>query len=53
MFGTAVVYILLVSENIENLLSHVHVHVSFCYWCMIVTAAVTPFTWFGTPTDFW
>ncbi|XP_045159616.2 uncharacterized protein LOC123525011 [Mercenaria mercenaria] len=51
-FGTTVVYILLSAENIVKLLPSDTVF-TCCYIALIVGGAMTPFTWLGTPKDFW
>ncbi|KAK3763183.1 hypothetical protein RRG08_018752 [Elysia crispata] len=52
-FGSTVVFLLLTSENLSELLSRFGVHVSFCVWLMVVTAVLCPLCWLGTPKDFW
>ena len=52
MFGGSVVYVLLAAENISALLPD-KVNFSFCYIALIIACALTPFTWLGTPKDFW
>ncbi|XP_060597359.1 uncharacterized protein LOC132751223 [Ruditapes philippinarum] len=51
-FGGTVVYILLAAENIVTLLPS-DTKITCCYIALIVGAAMTPFTWLGTPKDFW
>ncbi|XP_064628605.1 uncharacterized protein LOC135488099 [Lineus longissimus] len=53
LFGVAVVFILMASEIIQQLLHDLHVHVSFCYWMIIIVGVLTPFTWLGSPKDMW
>lgn len=52
-FGSTVVFLLLTSQNIAALLSRLDIHFSFCIWLVIVTVALCPLTWLGTPKDFW
>ncbi len=51
--GVCVVNVLLVAENTESLLQGAGVHVSQCYWLIVICAIITPVTWFDTPKDFW
>jgi len=51
-FGTTIVYVLLAAENIVKLLPESS-SFNCCYVALIVGATVTPFTWLGTPKEFW
>ncbi|GFN75569.1 amino acid transporter antl1-like isoform x1 [Plakobranchus ocellatus] len=53
LFGVAVVFLLLASQNLQHLVSDAGHDFSFCYWLLIVAAALLPTTWLGTPKDFW
>ncbi|XP_035825951.1 amino acid transporter AVT1J [Aplysia californica] len=53
LFGVSVVFLLLASENVQSLVSHAGKDFSFCYWLVIVAAALCPIAWLGTPKDFW
>uniref|UniRef100_H2XKS7 Amino acid transporter transmembrane domain-containing protein n=2 Tax=Ciona intestinalis TaxID=7719 RepID=H2XKS7_CIOIN len=54
LYGGGVVYILLIAGNISNLIESLgHVEIHACYWILIITAVLIPFTWLGTPKDFW
>ncbi|XP_063402409.1 uncharacterized protein LOC134686665 [Mytilus trossulus] len=53
LFGASTVYLILASENIEDLMSDVTKDISFCYWLLILGAILTPITCLGTPADFW
>ncbi|KAH9525600.1 hypothetical protein Btru_001799 [Bulinus truncatus] len=53
MFGAAVVFLLLASENIQSLVKNVGKDISFCYWLFIVAGILIPISWLGTPKDFW
>ena len=54
LFGTAVVDLLLAAENIQSMIeNNTGINISFCYWLMILTTFLLPFTWLGTPKDFW
>lgn len=53
LFGVGVVFLLLSSINIANLLEPYWSNVSFCYIGAIVAACLVPVTWLGTPADFW
>ncbi|KAK3097482.1 hypothetical protein FSP39_010023, partial [Pinctada imbricata] len=54
LFGASTVYLLLASENIEELVEDMfHFDWSFCYWTLLLAAILCPLTFFGTPADFW
>nr|XP_039263906.1 amino acid transporter AVT1C-like [Styela clava] len=54
LFGSDTVFMLLISENLSNLITNLgHHQFSICYLMLIITAVITPLTWFGTPKDFW
>ncbi|XP_052090183.1 uncharacterized protein LOC127726769 [Mytilus californianus] len=53
LFGASTVYLILASENIEDLMSDVTKDISFCYWLLILGGILTPITCLGTPKDFW
>ena len=54
LFGACVVYLILIGQNLVSIFSAFGVtSVSFCIWLIIIAAVLTPFTWFGTPKDFW
>ncbi|XP_059143840.1 uncharacterized protein LOC131931155 isoform X2 [Physella acuta] len=53
MFGAAVVFLLLASENLQSLVKDVGKDISFCYWLFIVAGVLLPISWLGTPKDFW
>ncbi|XP_078485499.1 uncharacterized protein LOC100185142 isoform X1 [Ciona intestinalis] len=54
LYGGATVYLLLIAGNISNLIESLgHVEIHACYWILIITAVLIPFTWLGTPKDFW
>ncbi|XP_033113774.1 amino acid transporter AVT1J-like [Anneissia japonica] len=50
LFGVSTVFLLIASENIQSLISH---SLSFCAWLPVIAAILCPFTWLGTPKDFW
>jgi hypothetical protein len=53
-FGTAVVFLLLASKNLESFLhAHGGIHIGFCYIILIVAAFMLPFTMLKSPKDFW
>ncbi|KAK3787089.1 hypothetical protein RRG08_013466 [Elysia crispata] len=52
-FGATVVFLLLASQNIEQLLARSGLEISFCVWLTIVAAVLCPLSWLGTPKDFW
>lgn len=49
LFGGATVYLILMSSFLNNLIDDL----SVCEWLLVVTAVLLPFTWLGTPKDFW
>ncbi|XP_060551535.1 uncharacterized protein LOC132713072 isoform X2 [Ruditapes philippinarum] len=53
LFGVGVVFLLLASINIANLLEPYWPDVSFCYIGAIVAGCLIPVSWLGTPADFW
>ncbi|XP_074655769.1 uncharacterized protein LOC141909270 isoform X2 [Tubulanus polymorphus] len=53
MFGAGVVFIILASQLIQSLLSHLNVDFTVCLWMALVAAFLTPLTWLGTPKDMW
>lgn len=53
-FGTAVVFLLLASKNIESFLhAYGGIHIGFCYLVIIVATFMLPFTMLKSPKDFW
>jgi len=53
-FGTAVVFLLLASKNIESFLRAFQgPEISFCLLVLIVAAFMLPFTMLKSPKDFW
>ncbi|KAJ8031391.1 Amino acid transporter AVT1A [Holothuria leucospilota] len=53
LFGAAIVYLLIASENIESILKGFNWHVSFCVLLPFIALFLWPITWLGTPKDFW
>ncbi|RUS74070.1 hypothetical protein EGW08_018177, partial [Elysia chlorotica] len=53
MLGQSVVYLLMSSQNMEELLSPIRLDISTCGWTLIIAACLCPLCWFGTPKDFW
>ena len=57
IFLTVVVYLLLSSEIISSFISfHIgdlHSSANLRIWLLILSLVVLPFTWLGTPKDFW
>ena len=53
LFGVATVFLILAAENIEDMISHTNVDISFCYWIIILAFVLMPFVCLGTPKDFW
>ncbi|GFN75567.1 LOW QUALITY PROTEIN: amino acid transporter antl1-like isoform x1 [Plakobranchus ocellatus] len=52
-FGMCVVFLLMASQNISELLASVGVNLSYCCWLTVVAAVLAPVCWLGTPKDFW
>lgn len=53
LFGVATVFLILAADNISDMLRNADVHVSFCYWIIILAFVLMPFVCLGTPKDFW
>lgn len=53
LFGVSVVFLILAADNIEDMLKTVTKDISFCYWIILLAAALVPFVCLGTPKDFW
>jgi len=54
MFGAAIAFLILSSQNIANLLEDsFQININFCYMICIVAACMLPFSFLGTPKDFW
>ena len=51
LFGAGVIFLLLASENVANILNNQTLH--FCDWTFIITAVIFPISMLGTPKDFW
>ncbi|KAK3871923.1 hypothetical protein Pcinc_022960 [Petrolisthes cinctipes] len=52
IFGAAIPFMLLASETMQQLVvSTTGWDLSFCYWLLVLTVALTPLLWFGTPKD--
>lgn len=49
LFGSATVYLILMASFISQLAPVL----SVCEWLCVVTLIMLPFTWLGTPKDFW
>lgn len=52
-FGTAVVFLLLASKNIETFLAMAHIHIDFCRLIVVVALVMLPVTMLKSPKDFW
>ena len=50
LYGASCVFMILIADFIHDLSDQ---HISKCLWIVIVACAICPFTWFGTPKDFW
>jgi vesicular inhibitory amino acid transporter len=51
LFGAGVIFILLASENVANILNNKFLY--FCDWTIIITCLMFPVSMLGTPKDFW
>uniref|UniRef100_T1HU60 Aa_trans domain-containing protein n=1 Tax=Rhodnius prolixus TaxID=13249 RepID=T1HU60_RHOPR len=53
LFGAGVVYLLLASQNVQDLLKPLLPRVTFCTWFIIFAILITGPMWLGSPKDFW
>lgn len=55
LFGTATVFLIIVGQNVAQLLRSwaPESDISFCYYILIAAAILLPFTFLGSPADFW
>ncbi|KAF4516757.1 hypothetical protein B566_EDAN004596 [Ephemera danica] len=53
LFGAGTAFLLLVSETLERQLHDVLPDMSSCLWLLVFTVVVCPFTWLGSPKNFW
>ena len=54
LFLAGVVYLLLIVGNLDNLLRNLgDIHFHTCFLIPIVAGCLLPFSWLGTPKDFW
>ena len=49
VFGATTVFLILMASFLTDLVPAL----SVCAWLMVVTVLMIPFTWLGTPKDFW
>lgn len=55
LFGYGAVFVLLAGElvmDVTRQLSHDAVHLSFCYWLMLIAIPLAVLMWLGSPKDF-
>ena len=52
-FGGCVVYLLLCAELVDGLTNSLITHLTFCDWIIIMALFLLPFSFFGSPADFW
>ncbi|CAD5113364.1 DgyrCDS2537 [Dimorphilus gyrociliatus] len=53
LFGVAVVFVLMSSQNLQSLLQHwFNLRISFCYWILILGTSLIPACWLGSPKNF-
>ena len=50
LYGAPCVFMILIADFIHDLSDQ---HLSKCLWIVVVACTICPFTWFGTPKDFW
>ena len=53
LFGGSVVSLLLLAEYIQRLTDVIGFHLTFCEWIVITGLILLPFTFAGSPVDFW
>lgn len=57
LFGGSIVSLLLSAEMMQSLLTpllpSILNHISFCEWIVIMSVFLLPFSFFGSPVDFW
>uniref|UniRef100_A0A023F831 Putative amino acid transporter n=1 Tax=Triatoma infestans TaxID=30076 RepID=A0A023F831_TRIIF len=53
LFGAGIVYLLLASQNVQDLLKPLLPKVTFCTWFIIFAILITGPMWLGSPKDFW
>ena len=49
LLGGTTVFIILTASFMNSLVPQL----STCEWTLVVAGVLTPFTWLGTPKDFW
>ncbi|XP_043219816.1 amino acid transporter AVT1J-like isoform X2 [Amphibalanus amphitrite] len=49
-FGTCIVYVLIVAQMLQALLGG-HIQMHYCIWILVLSVALVPPTWFGSPKD--
>uniref|UniRef100_A0A0A9ZCL0 Proton-coupled amino acid transporter 4 n=2 Tax=Lygus hesperus TaxID=30085 RepID=A0A0A9ZCL0_LYGHE len=52
LFGAGVVYLLLASQIVQDLLKNVFPGIHYCMWFLIFAVFITPPMWLGSPKDF-
>ena len=53
MFGCAIVLLVLAAEMLTQLTNQLGLQVTFCEWIIITGFILLPFTFAGSPVDFW
>lgn len=53
MFGICVVLLLLLAGIVERLCKPIGIHMTFCEWTILIALILLPFTFAGSPVDFW
>ncbi|KAK9499355.1 hypothetical protein O3M35_002404 [Rhynocoris fuscipes] len=53
LFGAGIVYLLLASQNVQDLMKPIFPQVTFCTWFIIFALVIIVPMWLGSPKDFW
>ncbi|XP_014247204.1 amino acid transporter AVT1A-like isoform X1 [Cimex lectularius] len=53
LFGAGIVYLLLASQIVQDLMKPLVPKLTFCTWFIIFAIIITPPMWLGSPKDFW
>jgi vesicular inhibitory amino acid transporter len=53
LYGGGCVFIVLIAQLLGSMMGTLGIHMTLCYWMVVVTLGLIPLTWAGTPKDFW
>ena len=53
LFGVSIVFLILCADNIQDIAKDAIPQMNTCLWLIVVAGALWPFTWVGSPKDFW